>query len=49
MWGLMFILHVSFELLDSPEVLGTGRTGKARFAGAVRGTIYPVFRSALGS
>ena len=43
------ILHVSLKFLDSPEVFATIRTGRARFAGAARGTISPVLRSALGS
>ena len=43
------ILHVSFEFLDPPEVFATIRTGRVRLAGAARGTISHVLRSALGS
>ena len=49
MRGIVYIPHVSFELLGSTEVSATGRTGRARPVGATRGTISPVFRSALRS
>ena len=47
--GHVFIPHVSIEFLDSPKVFATIQTGRARHASGARGTISPVFRSALDS
>lgn len=47
----VYILHVSFEFLDPPEVFAAIRTGRARLASAAHGTtrVSLVLRSAMGS